>query len=193
MQCTLMLAPGSDCDILPVLFIDWTIGAELDTNEQAIGGQPPVIRKKRSNSKRSVSKHPLPIRSSIAMLATILVVEPEVLARMAIADYLRTCGYKVIEANTIEDAFKVLQSEAKVDLVFAEVSHLGASEGFALAKQIRESYPHIDVILTSNVVQAADKAGDLCDQGVLKKPYHPDELVRRIQILREQRRSSKLI
>ena len=159
----------------------------LDINEQSICGPPPILKKK-----RSASKHPASISSPTAPLATLLVVEPEVLARMAIADYLRTCGYKVIEADTIEDAFKVLQSDAKVDLVFAEVSHLGASEGFALAKRIRESYAHVDVILTSNVAQAADKASDLCDQGMLKKPYHPDELIRRIHILRERRRSSKL-
>jgi two-component SAPR family response regulator len=97
----------------------------------------------------------------------------------------------VIEADSIEDALRVLKSDAKVDVVLAEVSHLGAT-GFALSKQIRESYPTVDVILTSSVANCADKAGDLCDEGVLGKPYHPEELLRRIHILRERRRSAKL-
>jgi hypothetical protein len=46
------------------------------------------------------------------------------------------------------------------------------------------------VILTSGVARAADKAGDLCDDGPLEKPYHPQEVVRRINLLRERRRTS---
>jgi hypothetical protein len=50
--------------------------------------------------------------------------------------------------------------------------------------------PSIDVILTSGVAKAAEKAGDLCDEGPLEKPYHPQEVVRRINILRERRRTA---
>jgi hypothetical protein len=46
------------------------------------------------------------------------------------------------------------------------------------------------VILTSGVAKAADKAGDLCDEGPLAKPYHPQDVVRRINLLREGRRTS---
>jgi DNA-binding response OmpR family regulator len=161
----------------------------LDITELAIGGNP-VIRKKRSKlaPERSVGPPSTPTE-------TVLVVEAEILARLSIAEYLRGCGYKVIEADSIEDAFKVLQSDAKVkvDVVLAEVSHLGAADGFALSKQIRETHPAIDVILTSSVAKCADKAGDLCEEeGMLGKPYHPEELLRRIHLLRERRRSSKL-
>ena len=33
----------------------------------------------------------------------VLVVEDEVLIRMVISDYLRTCGYRVIEATSAEE------------------------------------------------------------------------------------------
>jgi len=39
---------------------------------------------------------------------TILLVEDEILVRTVIADYLRTCGYKVIEAAGADEAILVL-------------------------------------------------------------------------------------
>jgi CheY-like chemotaxis protein len=41
---------------------------------------------------------------------TILIVEDEVLIRFDVADYLRTCGYRVIEAANATEAIAVLQS-----------------------------------------------------------------------------------
>jgi DNA-binding response OmpR family regulator len=123
--------------------------------------------------------------------STIMVIEPEILVRMVIADYLRDCGYKVIEGISAEDVFLVLRAGGTVDIILAEVRLPGAVDGFSLASQIRRDHPEIDIILTSGVANAADKAGDLCDDGPLPKPYHPREVVRRINILRERRRSSK--
>jgi DNA-binding response OmpR family regulator len=117
----------------------------------------------------------------------IMIVEPDILARMVLADYLRECGYKVVEGSCAEDVFLVLGSDVTVDLVFAEVRLSGDSDGFALAKKTREMFPGVDVILTSGVANAADKAGDLCAESVLAKPYHPDEVLRRISLLRDSR------
>ena len=118
---------------------------------------------------------------------TIMVVEPDILVRMVLAEYLRDCGYKVVEGGCADDVFTVLRSDVKVHTVFAEVRLLGDSDGFALAKATREMYPDVDVVLTSSVANAADKASDLCAEGVLEKPYHPDEVIRRINILRDRR------
>jgi DNA-binding response OmpR family regulator len=121
---------------------------------------------------------------------TILVVDPDILVRMVIADYLRDCGYKVVEGVSADDVLAVLGAGRKIDIVLAEVQLAGTIDGFALARQIRENHPNIDVILSSGVTKAADKAGDLCDDGPLEKPYHPQEVVRRINVLRERRRTS---
>jgi DNA-binding NtrC family response regulator len=118
----------------------------------------------------------------------IMIVEPDILARLVLADYLRECGYKVVEGSCAEDVFLVLRSDIKVHLVFAEVRLSGASDGFALAKQTRELFPDVDVLLTSGVANAADKAGDLCAESVLQKPYHADDVLRRINMLRDHRR-----
>jgi CheY-like chemotaxis protein len=122
--------------------------------------------------------------------ATVLVVEPDILVRMVIADYVRDCGYKVVEGVNADEALAVLGAGTKIDVILTEVQLSGSLDGFGLARQIREDHPEIDVILTSGVARAADKAGDLCDDGPLEKPYHPQDVVRRINLLRERRRTS---
>jgi DNA-binding response OmpR family regulator len=132
----------------------------------------------------------MPEDDSKIPLSTILVVEPDILVRMTIADYLRTCGYKVIEAVTAEDVAIVLGTQQKVDVVFAEVQLGGSMDGFGLAQWVREKHPGVDVILTSGIAKAAEQAADLCDEGPLEKPYHPQKVVHRINILLERRRTA---
>ena len=132
----------------------------------------------------------MPEHDSKVPSSTILVVEPDILVRMIIADYLRGCGYKVIEAVNADDVATVLGTQQKIDLVFAEVQLGGSMDGFDLARWVREKYPGVDVILASGIAMAAEQAADLCDEGPLEKPYHPQEVVRRISILLERRRTA---
>jgi DNA-binding response OmpR family regulator len=122
---------------------------------------------------------------------TVMVVEPDVVVRMAIAEFLRECGYKVIETGLAEDVLTVLQSGAGLDIVFTEVKLPGAIDGFTLARDLRQTHPEIDVILASGIQSAAEKSEDLCDDGPIQKPYHPQTVVGRINLLLERRRSSK--
>jgi DNA-binding response OmpR family regulator len=122
--------------------------------------------------------------------STILVVEPDILVRMIIADYLRSCGYRVIEAVTADDVATVLGTQQKIDLVFAEIQLGGSMDGFGLARWVREKHPGVDVILASGIAKAAEQAANLCDEGPVEKPYQPQEVVRRINILLERRRTA---
>lgn len=115
---------------------------------------------------------------------TILVVEDEVLVRMVIADYLRECGYRVIEAATADEALSVIRSDEPVALVFTDVQMPGTMDGFALARWLRAERPGIHVIITSGIERAADKAADLCKQSPLVgKPYHPQKVAEQIRAL----------
>jgi CheY-like chemotaxis protein len=125
--------------------------------------------------------------------STVIVVEPDILARMVIADYLRGCGYKVIEARVAEEALTVLRADVKVDVVFSEVKGIGFMDGFSFAKEIRQTYPGIDVILTSGINAAAEKSHEICERNVVGKPYKPQDIIGRINILRERRRSSTIV
>jgi DNA-binding NtrC family response regulator len=120
----------------------------------------------------------------------VMLVEQDILVRMLIAEYLRSCGYRVIEGISTEDVLVVLRAGNKVQIIFVGMRTGGDIDGFGLASAVRESYPEVNVILTSGVQNAASKASDLCDRGPEERPYHSQELLRRINLLREQRRSS---
>ena len=121
--------------------------------------------------------------------STILVIEPDILVRMTIADYLRSCGYRIYEGATADDVVTVLGTQQKIDVIFAEVQLGGSMDGFGLAQWVREKHPGVDEVLTSGIARAPEQAADLCDEGPLDKPYHPQEVVRRINILLERRRT----
>jgi len=122
---------------------------------------------------------------------SIMVVEPDVLVRMTIAEYLRECGYRVVEAITGEEALRILGAGIKVDTVLSAVKLRGALDGFALAQRIRRSFSDIEIVLTTGVSMTAKKAAKLCDQGPRDKPYHPDLIVERLKLLfRKHQRST---
>ena len=114
---------------------------------------------------------------------TVLVVEDEVLIRMVISEYLRHCGYKVIEAADADEAIAVLQqSDLTIDVVLSDVAMPGSMDGFGLAQWIRQHRQGLDVILVGTPARAAQAAADLCESGpTLAKPYEPQLVVDRIQ------------
>ena len=118
-----------------------------------------------------------------ATLETVLVVEDDVLIRIAISEYLRECGYRVFEAANAAEALAVLQkAEVEIDVVLSGVEMPGSMDGFGLAQWIRENRPGLDVVLAGTAERAAHAAGELCDEGpMLAKPYEPQILVDRIK------------
>jgi len=123
---------------------------------------------------------------------TVLVVEDEIFIRMAISEYLRSCGYKVIEAASGDEALVVLQhTDIRVDVVFSDIEMPGATDGFALAKWIRSNRPALDVILVGSPPRAANAAADLCESGPYPKPYEPQALVDHVRRLTAARAARK--
>ncbi len=119
---------------------------------------------------------------------TVLVVEDEVLIRWVIADHLRDCGYRVIEAGSGDEAIEVLRRTALViDVVFSDVRMPGLTDGFALFRWVRQQRPKMKIVLASGMANAADATGALCEEAhLVAKPYSPAELEQRIQTLLAQ-------
>lgn len=122
--------------------------------------------------------------------STVLIVEPDVLVRNPLAEYLRECGYKVAEAVDADEARQLLlKGGHNVEIVMVQASS-EKDRGFTLASWIRSRYPDIDVVIAGTLANAADKAGSLCEEGpALTKPYdHKLVLahIRRMQAARER-------
>lgn len=111
---------------------------------------------------------------------TVLVVEDEVFARTALAEYLRHCGYRVIEAPCEEDARTVLsQNSIPITVLF------NAIPGFELVQWTRANHPEVLIVSAGNLEKAARAAGELCAHGPhLKKPYEPEQVIEWIKRLK---------
>ncbi len=120
---------------------------------------------------------------------TILVVEDDVLIRMPIAQYLRDCGYKVIEAVNADEAMTVLlHRDTIIDIVFSDIEMPGSVDGFGLSKWIRENRPGMDVILAGTLPRTVDAARDLCEHSRMPKPYDAQSVHDHIRRLLAARR-----
>lgn len=130
---------------------------------------------------------------------SLIVADGDVLVRLAIAQYLRDCGYRVLEAASSEEVTVILdRSEVLVDLVLSDVSLPGEMNGFALSHWMHEHHADVDLVLVGSDSAAANAAADLCDRGpFLARPYEPKDVLIRLQSMfsersrRQKRDSSK--
>jgi len=122
----------------------------------------------------------------------LLLVDGEVIARHALAEYLRQCGYSVIAAASTEEAMIVLNdANYTISAMLCALPAVGSQSGFALARWVRDHHPAIEIALAGTLDAAAEAAAEFCDQGPrLARPYDPAAIVQRVQLMRERRRQS---
>ena len=99
------------------------------------------------------------------------------------AETLRAAGFRVVEAETADEALAILQAACGgMDLVFTDVETPGDLDGLALARLIDEMWPAVPVIVTSGRVQPAPSALPATARFV-GKPYdleHVTALIHRL-------------
>src|SRR4051812_27976650 len=113
-----------------------------------------------------------------------MLVEPDIIIRHHLAEYLRECGFMVLQASDTNEARQFFtQERSKINVVLADVKAPDEG-GFALARWIRSGYPGTDVILSGSVRTAAEKAADLCgERPDVTKPYNHQLVLDRIRRL----------
>ncbi|HEY4971870.1 MAG TPA: response regulator [Steroidobacteraceae bacterium] len=138
----------------------------------------------------STQKVPLPDPKE--RTPTILIVDDEVLIRMAVSDFLQECGFKVLEAGTAAEAIEMIQSnQSTLDIVFSDIRMPGEMDGFGLSKWIRQNRPGLPVILASGDAKKSDAAHELCaEEPFLRKPYDLQFVVAQIRQTLETRKKS---
>src|SRR5579864_9589204 len=125
-----------------------------------------------------ISRCVLPSAPSMSRLpALVLIVEDETLVRVMGAGIFADAGFRVIEAVNGEEALEFLNADAEVRLLFTDISLPGTINGLALARQARDRWPHIGIIVVSG--QLMSKSYELPAGGRFhRKPYDPDTVVR---------------
>ena len=101
----------------------------------------------------------------------ILLVEADILVRHPLAEYLRDCGYIVVEAASAAEARALVSSgELSFDGALVDAASVG-DEAFAFVQWLRQSHPATSVSITGNIEKIANQAVKLChDAPSLTKP-----------------------
>lgn len=113
---------------------------------------------------------PMPPKTACDPGATVLVADDDVLARIAIAEYLRDCGYRVIEASGGLEAKTVLTHGPVINVLFADARLAGDDSGFALAQWARRNRPGLQVILSTGLTRKSEAAAHLCSHNQPSPP-----------------------
>jgi DNA-binding NtrC family response regulator len=120
----------------------------------------------------------------------VLIVEDEVLVRIALADYLQECGFKVFGASNVPDAIEVLQSQTEIDVVFTDIELKGEQTGFDLSHWVRQHRSDLVLVLTSGDANKTAAAKDLCaKEPFFAKPYELEAVVKQFRALIESKRN----
>jgi len=123
-------------------------------------------------------------------LASVLIVDGDIVSRHVISDYLRHCGYAVVEAaNTDEASIALAEPTLSIDVVLCEVTALGSRSCFELSGWVRANRPDLEVKLAGGLEMAAEAAAELCESGPhLKRPYESSAVVDYVKRLRASRK-----
>ena len=106
----------------------------------------------------------------------VLLLDDEPLARMTLADMLYEAGFWTVETENADQALHMLESRDDIRIVFLDIVMRRGIDGLALAKLIRQRWPHIRIVLASGKMYAPDHV--LPEDAVFfHKPYRSRDVV----------------
>lgn len=91
----------------------------------------------------------------------VLLVEADVLVRFALADHLRACAIKVIEAVNADDAKAILVAGPDINTLLSDTQLAGEGSGFVLAQWVRRHRPNVETILTGSIASKTQAVAEL--------------------------------
>ncbi|WP_262027293.1 response regulator [Microvirga sp. Mcv34] len=113
----------------------------------------------------------------------VLLVEDELLVRMAAAEDLQDAGFHVLEAANADLALAVLETCSRdVQVLFTDIDMPGSMNGLDLAESVQQRWPHISLLLSSAYHKPLPE--EIPDDGrFVPKPYSSEDVVKHIREL----------
>jgi CheY-like chemotaxis protein len=119
----------------------------------------------------------LPTMTLAQTIPVVLIVEDEVLIRLSAVGMLEDAGFGMIEAVNSDQALELLETDCDIQLLFTDVNIPGAIDGWALARQVHDRWPHIGIMVASGrAIPQPDEMPAGCRYH--QKPYSPDAVVK---------------
>jgi CheY-like chemotaxis protein len=117
-------------------------------------------------------------------VASVLLVEDDLLLRMSTADTLADLGYVVAEAPDAARALALLDQDKAIRALITDVGMPGM-DGRALALEVRRRRPDVGILFVSGYAREKIADPGLPTEGIayLAKPYRPEDIDRALQQL----------
>jgi len=124
-----------------------------------------------------------PAAGDVGLGETVLVIDDEEAIRFLIVDVLEGAGYKVLVAEDGPSGLRILQSEAKVDLLISDVGLPGGVNGRQVADAARMTRPDLKVLFITGYAENAVVGNGHLEAGmaVITKPFALDDLSARVR------------
>jgi CheY-like chemotaxis protein len=129
-----------------------------------------------------------PLREAGGEGEVVLVIDDEPTIRMLIGEVLAESGYAVVEAPDGPAGLKVLESNARIDLLITDVGLPGGMNGRQVADAARVGRPDLKVLFITGYAENAVVGNGRLEKGmfVLTKPFQMEALAARIRDIIEQ-------
>jgi len=127
-------------------------------DEQKISDDPSATKTKARQSQRRM----------------VLVVDDNADVADVTSSLFEQLGYETIYRDSAEAALQLIETGAKVDLVFSDIVMPGTIDGVGLAREIRSRYPTLPIGLTTGYSDAAKAAPS--NLRILRKPFDTEAL-----------------
>jgi len=113
---------------------------------------------------------------------SVLIIDDEPTVRMLVVEILEGLGYSAIEAVDGATGLKVLESDARVDLLITDVGLPGGMNGRQVADAARQRRPDLKILFITGYAENAVLSHGHLDPGmhVLTKPFSMNAMKRRI-------------
>ncbi|MEO6392935.1 MAG: PAS domain S-box protein, partial [Pyrinomonadaceae bacterium] len=115
---------------------------------------------------------------------TILLIEDDVTVRALAREILEMSGYRVLEAQSGDDALHISRSDEQIDLLLTDVVMPDYS-GRELADRITAMRPALRVLYMSGYTDDAIVQHGVLEEGLyfLPKPFSPEALARKVRVV----------
>jgi signal transduction histidine kinase/PAS domain-containing protein len=114
---------------------------------------------------------------------TVLVIDDEPTVRLLVTDLLQEHGYKPLEAEDGPAGLRILESNARIDLLITDVGLPGGMNGRQVADAARVSRPDLKVLFITGYAENAAVGNGHLDPGmeILTKPFAMASLANKIR------------
>ena len=114
------------------------------------------------------------------VMAKVLVVEDELLIRLAICEELEAEGCDLLTADNADEAIRMLETRNDISTIFTDIDMPGSMDGLKLATAVRDRWPPVNIIVTTG--KRPPRADQLpTNSRFFRKPYQASEVLTAIR------------